>query len=328
MKTKEILLGEITFQENTIVKPSFKIPVSFPISRFKLRVQGTLTNAGYTTPPSVIDENPQSLLKRLSVRGEGALKGDIKVNVTGALLYKKAIFNYQTPPDRTGVGNSNTSYNFAVIIPVDFVLPRVQEGFITFLNPQLFSEVSFELEWGNINCLVYGGAGGTSSLSNVKCLLFAEQVLDADVNEITSIYKEIVISKDTINDTQDERIELVTGNYVVDTLIRSSVSVGTSSNPSDFIRNLSLEIDDSKLLEYRSSTNDGWAMLKGLNKSEYALPEVITGYGMIDFRKTGNLDDILDLRNVQSSRAYYKFDLAGASGKKVEILQSILAPLG
>lgn len=142
-----------------------------------LYLKGTLTNASYTTAPSMFVESPETLIYSVIVNANAAVAGGVNEQFKSVdFPYLRFITNLYETQDvtRVAIGTTNAAYNFSSTPRLYFTDPlsRLPSGKSTakstMLDARLLSSLKFDIGWGDQTRLVYGGVAGTSALTNVS----------------------------------------------------------------------------------------------------------------------------------------------------------------
>jgi hypothetical protein len=142
-----------------------------------LLLDGTLTNASYTTAPSAYVEAVENLVYSVSVNANAAVKGGVNEQFKNVdMPYLRFITHMYNGSDitRTNIGTGNAAYNFNSTPRLWFVDPlsKLPNGKSTvkstMLDARLLSSLKLDIGWRNPAAMVYGGVAGTSTLSNTS----------------------------------------------------------------------------------------------------------------------------------------------------------------
>lgn len=141
-------------------------------------LQGTLTNASYSTAPSKYVESLENLIYAVMVNASAAVPGGVNEqfkNVDAAYLRFISNIYEQQDVTRTDIGTANQAYNFLTTPRLYFGDPLAIDaktgkkcGARYWLDARLLSASGLKLNVGfrDQTAMVYGGVAGTSTLSN------------------------------------------------------------------------------------------------------------------------------------------------------------------
>jgi hypothetical protein len=170
----------LTFQANQVTE--MDMPRTAVEEYWDLFLEGTLTNASYSTPPSAFVEAPETLIYSVLVNANAAVKGGVNEAFKNVdfpyLRFITHIYN-GTDITRTGIGTANQAYNFSSTPRLWFIDPlsKLPNGKSTakstMLDARLLSSLKLDIGWRNAASLVYGGVAGTSTLSNTQIQVLA-----------------------------------------------------------------------------------------------------------------------------------------------------------
>jgi hypothetical protein len=145
-----------------------------------LLLEGTLTLAGYTTPPSAFVEALENLLYTVQVNASAAVPGGVNEQFKNTdAAYLRFITNIYTQQDvtRTNIGTANQAYDFLTTPRINFGDPLAIDsttgkkcGQRYWLDARLLSASGLKLDIGyrDQTAMVYGGVDGTATLSNTS----------------------------------------------------------------------------------------------------------------------------------------------------------------
>lgn len=147
-----------------------------------LYLQGTLTNASYSTAPTAFIETPETLIYQVLVNAAAAAPGGVNEAFKNVdFAYLRFISHMYTGTDitRTGIGTANQAYAFASTPRLWFTDPLAKlptgksTAKATMLDARLLSTLKLDIGWRNPAALVYGGVAGTSTLSGTTLQVMA-----------------------------------------------------------------------------------------------------------------------------------------------------------
>jgi len=155
-----------------------------------VRVTGTLTLAGYTTPPTKYVESIENLLAAVNIsatgKGSASTIGTIKA-CDAAYYYRMTHFLEGAAPPRIDVGTNNSAYNFETNFRIYFAIPPRARRIGSLTPRELWSTHLFDarfvsnmiqsFQFRDQTAMVTGGVAGTAVLSSI--------VVTAQVREIT-----------------------------------------------------------------------------------------------------------------------------------------------
>jgi hypothetical protein len=145
-----------------------------------LYITGTLTNASYSAAPTSFVEAMLNLIYMVQVNASAATSGGVneafKVVDANYLAFIDYMYQQQWPDQNFGdyaIGTSNAAHPFTVTPRLYFTDPlsRLPNGWntskSTMLDTRLLSSLKFDIGFRDPSAMVYGGTGGTSTLSGV-----------------------------------------------------------------------------------------------------------------------------------------------------------------
>jgi hypothetical protein len=168
----DIIIGNpqvVQFAPNqTVLQP---IPGAWALDHMAMRLTGTLTLSGYTTPPTKFLESEENLIAsyQLQATGSGsqASTGQLCA-VDAAYLRFKTRMMEGTDVTRTEVGTANGAYQFETNFRRYYRDPRSDKATLTRLFMAQLQSLVASFQFRDQNAMVYGGIGGAAVLSNVQ----------------------------------------------------------------------------------------------------------------------------------------------------------------
>jgi hypothetical protein len=145
-----------------------------------LLIAGTLTNASYTTAPSLFVEALENLVYGVMVTASAAIPGGVNEMFKNTdAAYLRFIANIYEGSDvtRTNIGTANQAYDFLTTPRLYFGDPLAIDaktgkkcGSRYWLDARLLSASGLKLDigWRDQTAMVYGGVAGTSTLSDTS----------------------------------------------------------------------------------------------------------------------------------------------------------------
>lgn len=269
-----------------------------------IRLTGTLTLAGYTTPPAKFVESLENLLANLNIsatgKGGAAAIGTIKA-CDAAYFYRMTHFLEGSAPPRTDVGTNNSAYNFETNFRVYFSLPprgrkigslTPKELFNTHvLDARYMSNFTATYQFRDQNSMVTGGVGGTATLSSVQATMQVREItgyptVDGKGKPILRPYvKEEQFLFDVTQTQLAKRYkDMPTGNKYRRVTLKGTVGGNTYSDPSDapFAFSGSGRAEGPHLVLQENNSFSFMDIIylqqRATNKSVYGIETMPTGY--------------------------------------------------
>jgi hypothetical protein len=161
------------------------MPNTAVAQHWDLLLQGTLTNSGYSTAPSLFVENIENLVSAVQVNASAAVPGGINEQFKNVdMAYLRFISNIYEQADvaRVPIGTANQAYNFSSTPRLYFGDPLAVDaktgkkvGARYWFDTRLCSAsgVKLDITWRSVAAMVYGGVAGTSTLSNTQLQVLA-----------------------------------------------------------------------------------------------------------------------------------------------------------
>jgi hypothetical protein len=170
----------LAYQANSVTESD--MPRTAVEEYWDLYLVGTMTNASYSGAPTAFVESPETLIYSVLVNANAAVKGGVNEafkNVDFPYLRFITHMYNGTDVTRTGIGTANQAYNFSSTPRLWFTDPlsKLPNGKSTakstMLDARLLSSLKLDIGWRNPASLVYGGTGGTTTLSATQLQVLA-----------------------------------------------------------------------------------------------------------------------------------------------------------
>jgi hypothetical protein len=283
-----------------------------------------LTITGGTGVGTVHSESPYSLINSAAVIRNGS---DVLQRADGGTLFALARINSDGDPSTSTAPTAAAGANkvFFADIPVDFASWRMQNPGSTLLRAVGTSSLRLDITWGALTSLVSGSDGAlTVGTTPIQVEVFTEEIMDltGDFGD-----KLIVITTRTVVAASTQfTIDLATGPFYRRLILKTMDTPGApnvlTDRLSDAIINRIRIISDGSFFH---TDRLSWDVLRGMNKRNYAMPVLFTGYAVIDFAEDGNPAGLIDTRGASSFQVELDVSL-GTGVTQVQVIQEQIVP--
>jgi len=286
-------LGAITYAKNEV--KSFDLPRNYAYSRLYMRL--VLDISIVTAAATAYVQGAFKLIKRLEVVANGK---DTIWSIDGTALSElthilSGVSNAASAVP-TGTG-ANQAMNSFVYIP--FAMLRAVKPIDTLLNAFKYETLELRVTWGSETDMYSANAANVTVNSGNLTLHSFESI----GNQGGMINKMFSIEKEVSSSTSEFQMPLPSGNKYRGFLVRAEVD----GDPNNSIIN-SIELKNGTDVFRKVD----WLSLRDINKTDYELESVTTGYAFLDFTPDGYLTESLDSHGM-SDLSFY-FDVTKQTG--------------
>lgn len=317
--------GIIAFNAGQTV--SLDLPRNHVFKSVYLRLTGSITKTGGTANGVVASEVPFSLIKAVAVVRNGS---DVLQRADGGTLFALARINSDGDPQfTTNIVNTVTAnQTFSADIPIDFASWRMANPSSTLLRGVGTSSLRLDVTWGNFSDLVSGSTDGTYSVGTtpIQIEVFTEEIMDltGDFGD-----KLIVVTTRAIpaNFTSNQfTIDLPVGPFYRRLILKTLAVSGTAALPVTFTDTLISQIRVISDGSFFHTDRLGWDVLRGMNKRNYAMPTLFSGYAVVDFCEDGNPGGLIDTRGASSFQVELNLPNVLAAVQQIQVIQEQIVP--
>lgn len=287
-----------------------------------VRVNGTMTNAAYGTAPTKWNESPMNLIQSIQIIATGALQDTIK-SVDFPWLYRQTQMMEGTAPYLSDVGTANTAYNFEANARVFFRNPRSTSTLNTLLDARRLAGLTLRTIWRDQTALVYGGSGGTTSMSNTQLTALLREYYDLPPAAATARFAYLKEQQRLYN-IQASQTEYLCPNLPVGNRYRRICFKGTlgtsqygDNSDTIFANTTSQNIKIRDGSTYPLLSN--YSSLRAHNKQIYRVETMPAGYAVWDPVYMGSDAEMYDARYKRQLEALVDVYYTGSNTNNLQL---------
>ncbi len=291
------------------------------------RLTGILTLAGYSAAPAKYVESLENLISSFQLQATGNSAGattDQLTNVDAPVLAFKTRIMEGTQPTRTDVGTANGTYAFESNWKNYFVDPRSNASRLTTLFTSMLSSLTLALQFRDQTAMVYGGTGGTATLSGVQVTNQTREYLGLTPPAPSPYVK---LSQRTFNILQQQNAydcnRVPVGNVLRRQYFKGIVGPVNFADPSDsaFAATGQPEGPHVQLSLNNATTklNQVYQQLRADNKTLFAVEVMPTGYAVYEPARNRKLASSVPMQNVANADNYIDVGFTSGSINTIQI---------
>lgn len=348
----EELIGNpnlLTYVPNGVFESD--LPRSSVMEYLDLYYTGVLTLAGYSAAPTSFVEALLNIIYMIQINASAATKGGVneafKVIDANYLAFIDYMYQQQWPDQNFGVytiGTSNAAHAFTVTPRLYFTDPlsRLPTGQntskSTMLDTRLLSSLKLDIGWRNEASMVYGGTGGTATLSGLSLQCKALHYLDVPnvtakgqqivrnyLREVQQIYP--VVSSGIDSQFQNLKVGAILHRMTIKGLVAPSAAPASTNfaDPSDVLLQGNTTRATGSLIQMKVNNNAYTPLytpvkqLQSGNVGTFNLTKgVVPGYQVWETSKQHNPKSMLNLRSAINMQAYIDTDFTASVQNNVQ----------
>lgn len=278
----------------------------------RFQLTGTVTNASYSAAPSLYAESIENLMASINItatgRGAGGATNQL-CNVDAGTLRAKTYFMQGVLPYRVNIGTGNSAYPFESNFTRYFIDPHSNVPQFFMLNSALLNTLNVQVQWRDVAAMVYGGTGGTSTLSDCQYTLTARRYLNYPLQQANPYMSE---SQRTFTPTATTALfpcrQIPVGQILRRQWFKALQGQNAFSDPSDSLFTYSAQAEGAHLQMVVQNAvyllNEPAPNLRADNIQEWQLASPLTGYWEWEPARNGNIRNSIPLSGVQNADNY------------------------
>lgn len=329
-KVERVYPGSAIWAPNTTVP--FTLDVNSVVEALHFKLTGTLTLASYSTAPTLRKEGIENLISLVSFTGAAKQSGNQAVNLSAVdpnyLRLKTQLINGTAPP-RVDVGTANGTYNFETNFTKFFGAKRSKVGDATFLDTRKLQNLRVNFATRDVTALVFGGVGGTATLSNVQITVSTDEWQGGATQTHNPYIRETFRQWDVTSISGLDRT-MIPGMPISNRIVRQTIK-GTVGNvdyadPSDAFFTTALRTEGAHIKSIIKGKGGSFQRLdttyahqQTQDKNRFKLESWPVGYAVIEYSPTGNVKDMLDMRGIISGDNLFDLTPVGSNINTIRI---------
>jgi hypothetical protein len=306
--------GAAIFAPNSLV--SFALDVNALIEEISIQLTGSLTLAGYTANPLKRVEALENLISQVSFNATAKQNGAQAVEVSSvdaAYLAYKTNLVAGAAPIRQDVGVTNGVYLFETNFTKYFGAKGINKLYdATYLDTRLLQSLTLQLQTRDVGAMIVPGSGtaGTATLGATQAIVHSREWQGGAIAASAPYVKETQRSFDLTNlaglDQQFRNVPI--GNILQRQTFKTTVSPDVNyGDPNNGIIATAQRVEGAHVKT--SVTGAGgtavpndivYKMLQSQDKTDFKQATWPTGYATVEYSRTGNISDCLNLTNALS----------------------------
>lgn len=272
-------LGTIDYVANKLKSLENGLPRNYEYYRLWLRLSVDITII--TAVTTAYTEAFWKLLKRVEVIANGNV---VIKSIDGPALGRMAQFLGESLPNYSAVPTAvAANQTFTAMLPIDFAMPRAVKPVDTLLNSPLFSSLDLNVLWGSTSDL-YSAAAANATINSASLKIHSLEEVSAQVYG-GLIHKVHTLEKEVTASTTEFTIPLNGVTRYRGFLINADVD----GNPNGSVIN-SIQLKDGQNIMRQIDFAD----LQDMNKDDFKLSSIPTGWAFIDLCPDGMMTQALD----------------------------------
>lgn len=284
-------LNTINFTAGQLVSMPDGLQKPHVYTRLNCRLTGTLVIAGGTTSGAAVAENPASIIKQIQLKLGGKVT---PILAPASSLYQYSSIFSGSAGELTAVANGDAATtNFIQDFHLFLETPKCLQPWHTWLNSKNWDMLEFGVLWGSVEDLVAGG-DRTKTLSNIKLEVLSLEITDpiTGVFSIGAIGERAFSLDSTVS---GKSFDLPKGNLLRGVIIKTTDVLA----PANTILTGTIAVVTNGI-NYHRKINA--VQLRAENKLQFGMETFPTGYYVLDFLEDGNIENMIDLRNVSEAK--------------------------
>lgn len=319
----------LPYQANSNVP--FALDTNGLVEELQFQLQGTLTNAGFTTAPIKRVESLENIIANLRVSGTAKTTGGRTADfcaVDAAYLAYRTRTMETTAPVRTDVGTANAAYSFLSTFKKYFGAKRLG-GFYpyTFLDARQLSSFTVNAQFRDVNALLdlSAAVGGTATLSNVLITVHSREWQDGPLIGPAPYVKETQRTFDLTNygGVDKDFLNAPVGNVISRQTFKGMVGNTAYADPSDAIFATTAKQEGPHIKTILNSnytrTDSVYGQMRAFDKTLYNVETLPTGYVTQEYSRTGSIGNALDVRRARTLKNVLDINFTAGSTNTLQI---------
>ena len=282
---------------------------NYAMEHLHFRMTGTLTLASYTANPAKYVESLENLISSIQLQATGNTANATSnqlCNVDAAFLAFKTRLMEGTAPFRTDVGTSNGAYAFETNFKRYFVDPRSNRGSLFRLFTSYLSSLNATYYFRDPSAMVYGGTGGTATMSGVQITVQARQYLGLNPPNPSPWVRETQRTTSITQQTNGLDLNRVpVGNILRRQYFKGMVGAVPYADPSDAIFAATGKPEGPHVALRLNNTitvlDQVYAQMRADDKTLFGIEALPTGYAVFEPARNGALVNSIPMGNVANA---------------------------
>ena len=282
--------------------------------------------------PSKYVESIENLVASYSLAATGKTAGattDQLSAVDLAFLRFKTRMMEGTDVTRTDVGTANGGYMFETNVKKYFIDPRSDKSTLTRLFAATLSALTSTLQFRDASAMVYGGVGGTATLTGVNVVTQVRGYLGMTPNSPSPYVRETQRTY-TVNQSQDSFVcdRIPVGNILRRQYFKGMVGPTNYADPSNTVFGSASKIEGPHVTltinTAAKKLDQVFASIQNDDKLLFGVESVPAGYAIYEPARNKRLVNSLPMLGVDSAQNTFDVNYTPGSINTIQITDEVL----